>query len=487
MSEVKPSYPLELPAQRMRAMVQFCMDRIIDHIESLPSQKMHNNEGGKKFSRALREPLPETAMAFEPLMRRLFGEIIPKSLNTASGGYLGYIPGGGIFHAALADLIANSVNRYVGIFQAAPGLVRLESNVVDWFCQLIGYGEGSGGLLTSGGSMANLIALAAARSERLPADFLKGIVYVSAEVHHSVHKSAKIAGFMEENIRRIGVDGQFRMRGDELSRAIDEDRKRGLVPAIVVASAGTTGTGAVDNLQEIADIADQNGIWFHIDAAYGGCFVLTERGKQIFRGIKRSDSVTIDPHKGMFLPYGTGCLVVRDRKTLQRTFGSTASYLPPPEQDEDCIDFSELGPELSRDFRGLRIWLPLKMHGAGVFREALDEKLDLARRAAEEIRRWPDVEIVSEPVLSLFSFRFYPKEFSGNEIKLNELNRRWLRGVNGRQRVFLTGVTVEGRFVLRICVLSFRTHAEHLDAALLDLQAALSDVVRGLGEDNSKQ
>lgn len=474
MKTVKQLYPLEIPSDQMRSMVQVCMDRIIDHIERLPMQRMHNNEGGKKFSRSLREPLPEEGTHFEGLIRKLFGEIVPKSLNTAAPGYLGYIPGGGLFHAAVADLIANSVNRYVAIFQAAPGLARLESNVIDWFCNMIGYGEGSGGLLTTGGSLANWMALVTARIDKLPPDFLKGVVYVSGEVHHSVRKSARLAGFLDENLRQIGLDGQFRMRPDELARAIEEDRGKGLIPCIVVASAGTTGTGAVDELDEIGRIAVENGCWFHVDAAYGGFFVLTERGRRAFRGIEKADSVTVDPHKAMFLPYGTGCLAVRQKEKLRRAFGSSASYLPPPEQDEDCVDFCELGPELSRDFRGLRIWLPLKMHGAAVFREALDEKLDLARYAADSIRRLPDVEMVSEPVLSLFSFRVCPTKLDGNENELNALNRKWLRGINARQRVFMTGVVLmDGRFVLRMCVLSFRTHAQHIEQALSDIRDAL--------------
>ncbi|HLM75114.1 MAG TPA: pyridoxal-dependent decarboxylase, partial [Polyangiaceae bacterium] len=298
--------PLELSSEAMREMVDLAMDRIARHIETLPEQPMHATRGGKKIARSLREGMPERGVAFERLLRRLFGKVIPISLNTASPGYLGYIPGGGIFHAALADLIAGSVNRYVGVFQAAPALVQLEVNVIAWFCSMLGLPEGSGGLLTTGGSIANLIAVVTARRERLPPDFLKGVIYVSEEAHHSVRKAALIAGFLPERVRALEVDARFRLKPEAVERAAREDRARGLSPFLLVASAGTTGTGAVDDLEALAGVAERERLWLHVDAAYGGFFALTERGLRALRGIERADSVTLDPHKGLFLPYGTG-------------------------------------------------------------------------------------------------------------------------------------------------------------------------------------
>ncbi|HNC97782.1 MAG TPA: pyridoxal-dependent decarboxylase, partial [Myxococcota bacterium] len=218
----------------------------------------------------------------------------------------------------------------------------------------------------------------------------------------------------------------------------------------------------------------------HLYAAYGGFFCLTTRGREQLRGIERADSVTLDPHKGLFLPYGTGALVVRDLKKLRAAHAVTASYLPAPQEDPDAWDFADLGPELSRDFRGLRVWLPLKLHGAKVFREALDEKLDLTRQLVEEVRSLPTVRIVSEPVLSLFSFRFEPADRP--EASWDAFNRKVMSGVNQRQRVLLTGVTVEDPatqrpiFVIRACVLSFRTHADRIQMAAEDLRAALAEV-----------
>ncbi|NUP08351.1 MAG: aminotransferase class I/II-fold pyridoxal phosphate-dependent enzyme [Polyangiaceae bacterium] len=462
----------------MRRIAGLAVERVIDHISSLSEQPLHRVTGGRKLAESLREPLPELGTPIERLLKTVFGKVVPASLNTASPGYLAYIPGGGLFHSAIADFIALATNRYVGIWLASPGLVQLEQNVISWFCEILSMPSTAGGLLLSGGSMANLVAIVTARKERLPADFLRGVVYTSAEAHHSVAKAAMIAGFPTERIVSVGVDDKFRIDLRALESAIDEDRQSGLQPFCIVGNAGTTNTGAVDDLAALADIAARHSMWFHVDAAYGGFFALTSRGKRVMRGIERADSVTLDPHKGLFLPYGTGCLVVRDRAALRRAYSMHASYLPPMQEHDDLVDFCELGPELSREARGLRVWLPLKMHGAGTFRDALDEKLDLAMSAFERVRALPNVEIVSEPVLSLFTFRFRPSPHEGDEERLEAHNRAILARVNDRQRVLLTGARVGGRFFIRVCVLSFRTHADRIDALVEDLCAALDEPVK---------
>jgi len=459
----------------MREMIELAMDRITHHIETLPEQPMHATRGGKKIARWLREPMPEQGTSFDRILKRLFGKVIPTSLNTASPGYLAYIPGGGVFHAAVADLIADATNRYVGVWIAAPALAQLEANVIQWFSGVLGLPAGSGGLLTTGGSMANLIAIVTARRERLPPDFLRGVIYVSAEAHHSVLKSAIFAGFSPEQVREVPTDERSRVRVDALQEAIRRDADHGLTPFLIVANAGSTNTGAVDDLSALAAVAEKERLWLHVDAAYGGFFALTERGKAILKGIERADSITLDPHKSLFLPYGTGCLLVREQEALRRAHSGTASYMPPMQGEGELVDFCELGPELSRDARGLRVWLPLKMHGAGVFRAALDEKLDLARYAAARLREMPGIEIMAEPVLSLLAFRVRPSGLGEGEA-LDAYNRRLMARVNEKQRVLLTGATVKGKFVIRMCILSFRTHKERVDMALEDIARSLEEV-----------
>jgi aromatic-L-amino-acid decarboxylase len=313
-----------------------------------------------------------------------------------------------------------------------------------------------------------------ARRNLLPENFLSGTVYASDQVHHSVVKAAMLAGFPAGNVREIDTDDTCRIRLDHLERSIESDRREGLRPFLVVGNAGTTNTGAVDDLDRLADLAAQENVWLHVDAAYGGFFMLTRKGREAMRGIGRAHSITLDPHKGLFLPYGTGSLLVRDGDALRRAHSVDATYLPPMQQDTELVDFCLYSPELSRDFRGLRVWLPIKMHGIEPFRRNLEEKLELAAWAADELRAIPSVEIAAEPQLSLVAFRVARPGWDMEAT--NELNRRLMRGVNERKRVYLTGTVLRGRFVIRICVLSFRTHYDRMRVALEDIRATISEL-----------
>jgi aromatic-L-amino-acid decarboxylase len=455
-------YPLEPDAAEMRRLVDLAMDRIVPHIESLPDQPAGNAEGAAEFARTLIEPLPQKGEAYETILDRLFDEYIPRSFNAPGPGYLAYIPGGGMFFSAVADLISDAVNRYVGVFAAAPALAQLEANVVRWLCEIVGYPAGAGGVLTTGGSLANFSAIVAARRALLGDNFMNATLYCSDQVHHSFQKSANLAGFPYANIREVASDGRFRMRVDALEEVIARDRKAGMRPFLVVGSAGTTNTGAVDDLAAIAAVAHKNDMWFHCDGAYGAFFVLTERGRTVMRGIEQADSIVLDPHKTFFLPYGTGGLIVRDAKTLRRAHSLHADYLPQM-QEEDLADFCEISPELSRDFRGLRVWLPLKMFGIEPFRQQLDEKLDLTTYATEELRKIEGIEIIAEPQLSIVAFRL-----KGS----NELNRGFLDRINAKKRVMLTPTIINGQFIIRICVVSFRTHLDRMKMCMEDIREA---------------
>lgn len=460
----------------MRAMLSEASSRIVAHVDSLSEQTASYTTDGRAAARSFAETLPAEGTDFSTLLDRIFDEAVPTSFNTAGPGYLAYIPGGGLFPSAVADLIANAINRYVGVWVAAPALVQLELNVVRWFCEIVGYGAGSGGVLTSGGSLANLTAIVTARRERLPEKFWNGTIYTSDQTHHSVRKSAVLAGFPEGNVRQVSTNDEQELSVDSLRAAIAEDRAAGRTPFLIVANAGTTNTGAVDPLDDVAEVAAQERMWLHVDAAYGGFFALTERGRKAMSGLERADSITLDPHKGLFLPYGTGCLLVREEEALRRAHATFADYMPVMQHDPDYVDFCDLSAELSRDFRGLRAWLPIKLFGIDAFRSALDEKLDLARWAAREVRALPGVSIVSEPRLSLLSFRMDACT-AGADVDVDDANREWLRRINERQNVYLTGTMVDGRFALRICVLSFRTHADRMEQCLVDIRETLESLV----------
>lgn len=469
MSDPRP-YRLEPSPDEMRAMLEQVTDRIIDHIESLSDQPASYDTDGRAVARAFTETLPAEGTGLPILLDRIFEEAVPHSFNTAGPGYLAYIPGGGVFPSAVADLIANAINRYVGVWVAAPALVQIELNVVRWFCEIVGFGEGSGGILTSGGSLSNLTAIVAARRERLGDDLAGGVMYTSDQTHHSVRKSAVLAGFPESAVRQIETNEHQEIRIDRLQAAVTEDRAAGRRPFLIVGSAGTTNTGAVDDLEALADLAERDDLWLHVDGAYGGFFALTERGREAMTGLDRADSVTLDPHKGLFLPYGTGALLVRDEGALRRAHATFADYMPVMQHDPDFVDFCDLSAELSRDFRGLRIWLPVKLFGIDAFRASLDEKLDLARWVTEQIRAVPELEIVTEPRLSLVSFRLRDDED-------DHATRDLLSAINARQNVYVTGTMVDGRFAIRICVLSFRTHMDRMELCMSDIRDAVTEVI----------
>lgn len=469
-----PDLTLELSAEEMQRLVTQAMEHIVAHVTSLPRQPAVDVEGGVELARSLAEPLPTQGQSVNALLELLFERAIPKSFNTAGPGYLAYIPGGGVFHTAVADLITDAVNRYIGLWLAAPGLAQLEANVIRWFCEIVGYPCSANGLLTTGGSLANFSAVVTARRERLPENFLTGVLYASDQAHHSVKKAAILTGFPERNVRAIPSDAYFRLRIDLLERQIAADRQAGLTPFLVVGNAGSTNTGAVDDLNVLAEVAQRERCWFHVDAAYGGFFMLTAQGRALMKGIEHADSVTLDPHKGLFLPYGTGSLLMRDGGALKRTHGVNAHYLPATDDDPDLMDFSQMSPELSRGFRGLRIWLPLKMHGIEPFRRNLEEKLALTRWAIEELRKIDGMEIVAEPQLSIVAFRLVRSGLDAEA--LNQLNRTLLQRINANKRVYLSGTLLSDRFVLRICVLSFRTHLDRMQMGIADIREAVKEL-----------
>ncbi|MEQ1564741.1 MAG: aminotransferase class I/II-fold pyridoxal phosphate-dependent enzyme [Myxococcota bacterium] len=466
---------LELDSVALREMVREVLDRLGPFLDRQQAGPMTTPVGGKKAARDLRRGWPESGTPFRSLLP-LLDRALATSLDPTSPGYLAYVPGGGLPHAAVADLYADLVNRFTGLWMPAPGFVTLEVDVIRWFCAMVGYGDDAGGVLTSGGSLANLAGIVAARARTFPdGGFGAARVYRSHQAHHSVDKALSVAGFSRASRVDVPTDGSHRMDPRALDRAIRADRDAGNTPLVVVANAGSTAVGAVDDLSAAADVCAEHQVWLHVDAAYGGFFALTERGRAALRGLDRADSIALDPHKGLFLPYGTGCVLARRRADLRAAHAVEASYLPTPDDDPLAWDFADLGPELSRPFRGLRAWLPLMMHGFSAFRAALDEKLDLARTAAEAIRELPNVRMVSEPTLSLFAFSCEPPGLDLDAI--SRLNHRWLAAVNARRRVFLSGVTQDGRFVLRVCILSFRTHADRAEWLIEDLRATLSSVV----------
>ncbi len=470
---------LEFTPARMREMADAVLGRAIAHIASLPQSPACGDTRAEELCRAMREPAPEAPVELEALLAPLFDEWIPRSFTAPGPGYLAYIPGGGVYPAALADFISATTNRYTGVWQAAPALVQLEANALDWVREWMQFPEGTRGLFTTGGSMSNFSAIVTAREQRLGTALREGTLYASTQAHQCIAKAAKLAGVLPDRVRTIDVDADFRMRIDLLEDAIAHDRRQGLRPFLVVSSAGTTNTGAVDPLDAIADLCAREGLWHHIDGAYGGFFHACPELRPLLSGLPRADSLTLDPHKGLFLPYGTGCLLVREGRALRaaHTLSEHASYLPELPDLDEFFDPSQHGPELSRGFPGLRVWLTMKLYGTSKLCAAIAEKRQLALDAARRIAMVPGIVIDAPPQLSLFAFHL---EWPGSTLaEQNEATTALLTDVTARGRVMITGCTVKGRVLARVCVLSFRTHQSRIDDCVAEVTAVAGRLAAG--------
>jgi glutamate/tyrosine decarboxylase-like PLP-dependent enzyme len=411
-------------------------------------------------------PLPDAIELFER-------EVVRPGGNPASAGYLAYIPGGGLYHSAIGDFLAAVSDKYAGVFFAGPGAVRLENQLLRWTADLVGYPAGAAGNIASGGSIANLAAVVTARDAHglRAADYAHAVVYLTGQAHHSLPKALRIAGLAEAQVRHVPVDERYRMRAAALADAIGADRAAGLRPWLVLAAAGSTDTGAVDPLDEIADTAAREGCWLHVDAAYGGFFLLTEHGRAMMRGIERADSVVLDPHKGLFLPYGAGMVLVRDGSLLAASHSYTGSYMQDVLRETGDVSPADLSPELSKHFRGPRLWLPLVLLGVAPFRAALEEKLLLARYFHREIATL-GFEVGPSPDLSVVIYRWAPPGVPLAET--NRMNQAVVEGVRRDGRVFLSSTMLDGRFTLRLAVLAFRSHLRIIDMTLRILQEQVS-------------
>jgi aromatic-L-amino-acid decarboxylase len=476
---------LEPDATTRSAWLDEVGEHVLELLRTIPERPAGGRVGvaGQKLAAQQRADIDERPLS-GGLTRalELIGASMDAALETAGPGYLAYVPGGGLYAAALADLIADVGNRFTGYAMAAPGWVQLEQDVLDWLAHEFGYDRTARGLLTSGSSMANFTALVTARHHHFgdTGDYSRALVYTSTQAHHSIAKALRMAGIPAANLRSVAVDDLFRMDVEDLRARVEADRHRGLRPFCVIAAAGTTNTGAVDPLTEIAALCRGEDLWLHVDGAYGGGFVLAPSGRPRLRGIAEADSLCFDPHKGMFLPYGTGCLLVREGARLAAAHMGEADYLRDFAESETPSP-AHLGPELSRPYRGLRLWLPLMLHGAKAFRDALEEKLALAQVCCAGLDRriagGQALEVVARPQLSTVAFRL--RRAAGEALSSwNQRNVQLLERINARNRAYLSSTllpVVDGDAVtLRVCVMSFRTHRDRIEALLEDLDHALA-------------
>jgi len=445
-------------------------------LSALPD--MHAFRADKGNSKLLEQPFAEKSGDLADLLSTFDKAVIHEGINPASGGQIGYIPGGGMYPSALGDFIADITNRYSGVAYASPGAAKMEQQLVKWMTELVGFPQSAGGDLTSGGSIANLTAIICARETMgiRARDVESSCIYTTVDAHHCVDKSLRAAGLAECKRRAIPMDDHFRMDVDRLEQAIIKDKAAGLRPWLIVASAGTTDVGAVDPTDKIAEIAEKHDLWLHVDAAYGGFFLLCEEGRQVLRGLDKAHSIVLDPHKGMFLPYGSGAVLVRDVRWLAQSQSYEADYMQDAEAGDGEYSPADLSLELTRPFRGLRFWLPLKLFGLAPFRAALAEKIWLARYFHEQLDATPNWEVGPYPELSVASFRYVPESADADEF-----NKRLIEAVREDGRVFISSTQINGKFAIRLAILHFRTHLNLVDHVLELLKSLAVKMDSGSG------
>jgi glutamate/tyrosine decarboxylase-like PLP-dependent enzyme len=383
----------------------------------------------------------------------------------------GYVQSPGTPLAAFADLLASTLNANLTVWRSAPAPVELERLTIDWIRQILGFNPGAGGLFVSGGSMANLTAIAAARLSKMELlDRLR--IYASSETHFSITKAAALLGIGRENVRQIAVDERFKMQVEDLVTKITSDLEAGYVPFCVVANAGTVNTGAVDPLGEIREVADRFQLWMHVDGSYGAFAVLVESAKKLFAGIGLADSIALDPHKWLYLPVDIGCVIYREPETALAAFAHEAEYTRIiGEEADEAFAFWDYGPELSRRFRALKVWMLLKGVGLDALGEAIGNNLACARHLASMVRASDDFEMVAPVELSIFCFRHLPVQLRNESAEaIDAFNERLLVALQQDGSSYLSNATLGGRFALRGCVLNYRTTLRDMEILLDDLR-----------------
>ena len=464
-------YPLEPSESDMNVMGQLVLEHVVGVLGGVAERPVQNLPTGADLRRISEEFLaapPQEAGELDDLLGRLSRATLAAQ-EKGSPGNFSYMPSGGLFSSALGEFYARGTNRYGGVAFTSPGLIALEESVVRWLAQSVsGLPAGSGGFLTTGGSMANFSALFTARETLLGPDIGAGTAYVTQHTHHSVVKAARLAGIRKENVREVPCGADLTMDTDQARSMIKRDKEAGLRPFLIVGTAGTTDTGAIDPLPDIAAVAVEHDLWFHVDGAYGGLFRLTERGRNRLAGVDLADSVTLDPHKSLFLPFGTGALLVRDPSRLHAAHNERGSYQQDYLTSDGLPDYSSLGPELSREVRGLRVWLPLHLHGVTAFRAELDEKLDLAEYVHSELSQLPLLELPWRPQLSTVAFRVSSDIGDGDQA-----TRQLLERINADGRFFLSSTRINGHETIRICILAHRTHRDHVAELVASIRSGV--------------
>lgn len=467
---------LQLSADEMRQLGYQAVDLIIDHMNNLKDKPVAETIDSEGLRNKLIEKIPETGSNPQELLQFLHTNVFNQITHVDHPHFFAFVPGPNNYVGVIADFLASGFNIFPTAWLSAAGAEQIELTTIQWFQSMLGFPDSAGGLFVSGGSMANLTALTVAREVKLNNDIEYAVVYFSDQTHFSVERALLILGFKQHQICRIETDEDFRISIKALKNQIKEDRMNGKKPFCVIANAGTTNSGAVDSLDELADVCDQEDLWLHADGAYGASAMISEKGSALLQGIQRVDSLTMDPHKWLFQPYDAGCVLMKDRRYLRETFCMVPEYLKDAEtNNEEEMNFGDYGIELSRRFRALKVWLSIKVFGLAAFRQAIDYGMRLAEQVESFLKKSKDWEIVTSAQLGIITFRYVPWK-SASLDTINEINKKLVDEITQRGFAMLSTTTLKGKVVIRLCSINPRTTHGELLRIMMKIQKLAGEI-----------
>jgi glutamate/tyrosine decarboxylase-like PLP-dependent enzyme len=454
-TEGAPRSELVLPRDEMLALANRAAELIVHRLEHLPYEPAWKGGTRAELEAQLREGPPEEGRSALEVLERAAGVILPVASRVDHPRFFAFVPGSATWPGVLADFLCAGHNTFQGTWLGASGPSQIELIVLDWFRDWIGYPDTASGLFTSGGSAASLDAFVAAREAAGAPQ--RATVYMSDQSHSALSRAATIVGIRAEHLRKVTSDAYFRMDMEELARLVAEDRAAGMTPIAVCANGGATNTGAVDPLEAMADFCAAEGLWFHVDAAYGGFAVLTERGKRVLRGIERADSIAMDAHKWLFQPFEAGCLMVKDVRRLEAAFAVHPEYLQDTQFGQEQPNFSDRGLQLSRSFRALKVWMSIQTFGLAAFRRSVGKGIELAEHAEEYVRASELLEIANPASLGVVCFRFNPRDSGYSHDYLEQVNKKVQARVIETATAMTSSTRLRGVYSLRFCILNHTT------------------------------
>tara|TARA_B100001093_G_scaffold520527_1_gene617807 strand:+ start:8848 stop:10281 length:1434 start_codon:yes stop_codon:yes gene_type:complete len=463
----KTDKDFRLSEDEMRTYGYKVIDAIVNHFSTQEEKSPINLATRKEMDDLLLEQAPEFSTPSQEVLDFVLNNVLNKANILSHPKFYSFVPGPNNFISSMSDTLATGFNVFSGGWNASAAAAELEIVCINWMLNWFKFPlKRGGGIFTSGGSMANLTALVTARTQKCGEDFSKAIIYMSDQTHSSNIKAIRTIGFRKDQIRIIPTDQEFKIFINKLKNAIAKDRLNKLSPFCIIANAGTTNTGTIDNLNEIGKICKTENIWMHVDAAYGGATILSKQYAHLLKGIEKADSVTVDPHKWFFQPYEMGCLIVRNAKWLRNTFTEKPEYLKDVEGNDSEINFFDHGIQLTRRFRALKFYMSIKTYGLAHFREAITYNIDLAMALEDKLRKSDKWEIVAPASIGIINFRYNPIAKKLDQKSLDKANLRISKVIMAQQKAHIVTTTLTGQVVLRMCLINPRTNMTHLEETI---------------------